>query len=162
MKTGPLWRVSVETSAEAAEAVQELLERLWGAPASVCTDLETGAVVASVFLEKEPGQARPARAALAAGLRHLREVGLDPGPGRISVRLLRPENWAESWKRHFKPLEISPALVIQPSWSRRQPKQGQATVILDPGLSFGTGQHPTTAFCLEQVARFRQAGCRQS
>ena len=38
------------------------------------------------------------------------------------------------------------------------PKRGQAVVVLDPGLSFGTGQHPTTSFCLEQLARLRRNG----
>ena len=40
-------------------------------------------------------------------------------------------------------------------WSRRRPKKGQSLVILDPGLSFGTGQHPTTRFCLEQLVAAR-------
>ena len=66
---------------------------------------------------------------------------------------IRHEDWAESWKRHFKPIEIGRRLLIKPSWSRRRPKPHQQVVVLDPGLSFGTGQHPTTAFCLAEVAR---------
>src|SRR5262249_55485078 len=47
-------------------------------------------------------------------------------------------------------------------WSRRRARKGQATVVLDPGLSFGTGQHPTTAFCLEQLVTRRVRGQPQS
>ena len=162
MKTGPLWKVSIATSPEAEEAVLQMLERLCGTPASSCTDVETGAVVASVFLEQKRAAGKPARAELAAELQRLRECGLDAGPGRISIRQLRAEDWAESWKRHFKPMEIGSALLIKPSWSKRPPRPGQAVMVLDPGLSFGTGQHPTTAFCLEQVVRCRRAGQRQA
>jgi ribosomal protein L11 methyltransferase len=52
--------------------------------------------------------------------------------------------------------------LIRPSWSRRRARPGQRVVILDPGLSFGTGQHPTTLFCLQQLARFRRRGDSQS
>jgi ribosomal protein L11 methyltransferase len=75
---------------------------------------------------------------------------------------LKSQDWAESWKRHFKPLEIGSALLIKPSWNHRIPRKGQALVVLDPGLSFGTGQHPTTAFCLKQLAARRHSGRRQS
>ncbi len=92
------------------------------------------------------------RAALAA----------DAPSAHISCQKLRREDWAESWKRHFKPLEIGARLLVKPSWSRRAPRRGQAVVVLDPGLSFGTGQHPTTSFCLRQVATFRRPGTAQS
>ena len=72
------------------------------------------------------------------------------------------EDWAESWERHFKALEISPRLLIKPGWTRRRPRPRQAVVVLDPGLSFGTGNHPTTAFCLRALAKFRRPGERQS
>jgi ribosomal protein L11 methyltransferase len=72
------------------------------------------------------------------------------------------EDWAESWKRHFKPLAIGDVLLIKPSWSRRRPRPGQAVVVLDPGLSFGTGQHPTTAFCLAQLAAGHESGRKLS
>jgi ribosomal protein L11 methyltransferase len=49
------------------------------------------------------------------------------------------------------PIEIGTALLIKPSWNRRKPRKGQGMVVLDPGLSFGTGQHATTGFCLRQL-----------
>jgi ribosomal protein L11 methyltransferase len=75
---------------------------------------------------------------------------------------VRRQDWAESWKRHFKPIEFGAALLVKPSWSKRRPRKNQAVVVLDPGLSFGTGQHPTTAFCLEQLVTFRQKEQSQS
>ncbi len=95
---------------------------------------------------------------LRIGLARIKSCGLNIGSGKISIRKVRREDWAESWKRHFKPIEIGTALLIKPSWSKRPPKKGQAVIVLDPGLSFGTGQHPTTSFCLRQLAGNRARG----
>jgi ribosomal protein L11 methyltransferase len=84
------------------------------------------------------------------------------GRGRLTIKPLRRENWAQSWKRHFRPIEIGKSLLIKPSWSRRRARAGQRVIILDPGLSFGTGHHATTLFCLQQLARGRRQGARQS
>src|SRR5439155_23112501 len=54
------------------------------------------------------------------------------------------------------------ALLLKPSWSRCRARRGQAVVVLDPGLSFGTGQHPTTRFCLEQIVARRTQDRGQS
>jgi len=154
MKRGALWRVSVTTTAEAEDAVAELLFRVLGAAASAYTDAETQATTATVFCERRPPQLAAKRIAMRAGLREIKSCGLNINPARIRVQEIPREDWAESWKRHFKPIEIGPALLIKPSWSKRRPRAGQAVVVLDPGLSFGTGQHPTTEFCLrELVAR---------
>jgi ribosomal protein L11 methyltransferase len=59
-------------------------------------------------------------------------------------------------------LEIGKELLIKPSWSKKRPRKNQAIVILDPGLSFGTGQHPTTSFCLAELVRRSKNGTRQS
>jgi ribosomal protein L11 methyltransferase len=89
-------------------------------------------------------------------------AGLKLGPGQISLKRIGNEDWAESWKLHFRPVAIGSALLLKPSWSRRRPLKGQAVVVLDPGLSFGTGRHPTTAFCLRQLVARRRSGESQS
>ena len=53
-------------------------------------------------------------------------------------------------------------MLVKPGWSKRRPRAGRRVVVLDPGLSFGTGHHETTRFCLEQLAACRRAGTRQS
>jgi ribosomal protein L11 methyltransferase len=88
-------------------------------------------------------------------LAEVKRSGLKIAPVRISVKKLRREDWVESWKRHFQPIKIGSALLIKPGWSRCRPAKGQALVVLNPGLSFGTGQHPTTGFCLKQLVLCR-------
>ncbi|MBM3836400.1 MAG: 50S ribosomal protein L11 methyltransferase [Verrucomicrobia bacterium] len=162
MKAAVLWQVSVVTSSQAEEAVAALLERLFGNVPSVYTSEESGKPVVTVHFSKAPGGARAWREALRQGVRQIASFGLDIRPATTTVSRVPRQDWAESWKKHFKTIEIGSALLIRPSWSKRRPRKNQAVVILDPGLSFGTGQHPTTAFCLEQLAGFRQAGVPQS
>jgi ribosomal protein L11 methyltransferase len=157
-----VWQVSISTTGEAEEAVACLLERVFQKPPSVYCDEATGARKVAVYPERLRGTARTVRADLRGALRQLQDCGLDFWPGRITVKPLRRENWAESWKRHFKPIEIGSFLLIKPGWSKRRPRKGQRVMILDPGLSFGTGHHPTTLFCLQQLARCRRPGEKQS
>ena len=156
MKTAALRQISVVISAEAEEAVTELLEHLFHQPPSIYIDMETKAMVASVFCRKNSAWSPAQRARLTAGLERLKSCGLDIGPGKVSMRRVRPQDWAESWKRHFQPIEIGAALLVKPSWSKRRPRKDQAVVVLDPGLSFGTGHHATTGFCLRQLVAVRR------
>ncbi|MBE6366474.1 MAG: methyltransferase domain-containing protein [Lentisphaerae bacterium] len=66
---------------------------------------------------------------------------------------LAREEWSEVWKKYFKIIHIADNLVIRPSWLDYTPQAGQAVVNIDPGMSFGTGQHATTAYCLKVLAR---------
>jgi len=79
------------------------------------------------------------------------EAGLNYGNGVLKINKLPVSDWAESWKKHFPPLSIRRAILVKPSWDKTEPYPGQIVVILDPGLSFGTGHHPTTRFCLEKL-----------
>jgi ribosomal protein L11 methyltransferase len=151
VKSKALWKISVVTSTEAEDAISELFLEIFGRTPSSYTDVETREVSVTIYLETKPALAAT-RTALSDGLSRIKSCGLKIGAGKISFEKIRREDWAESWKRHFKPIEIGGALLIKPSWSTRRAKKNQAVVILDPGLSFGTGQHPTTGFCLQQLA----------
>lgn len=73
------------------------------------------------------------------------------------AQILADEDWAESWKENYHPLGIVDGLWICPSW-REPPEPAAVNVILDPGLAFGTGDHPTTFLCLEWLSRQPLAG----
>jgi ribosomal protein L11 methyltransferase len=71
-------------------------------------------------------------------------------PARLETGEIAAQDWSNSWRENFPPLRIGPFLII-PSWEPVEP--GEAIPIhLDPGLAFGTGQHPTTRLCLELLA----------
>ena len=155
----PVWQISVRTPAEAEVAMAALLESLFGEPPAVYVDVETQTIALSIYCQELPRPEAEIRFRLRTSLRRIREDGLKM---RVAIRKIRRQDWAESWKKHFRPLEFGQALLVKPSWSQCKPRAGQGVVVLDPGLSFGTGQHPTTAFCLEQLVACRQKGQTQS
>src|SRR5439155_17862950 len=138
------------------------LAREFDLPVSSYTDVETSVSNVAVYSQKRPDWSSARRAQLEAGLERIKNCGLKISPAKLSLTQLRNQDWAESWKRHFKPIEIGSALLIKPGWSRRQPRKGQKVMVLDPGLSVGTGHHPTTAFCLQQLVARRDPGRQQS
>jgi ribosomal protein L11 methyltransferase len=65
---------------------------------------------------------------------------------------VRDEDWAESWKRFYTPFAIAPQLWIAPTWeSDFRAPHGAQTLWMDPGMAFGTGQHPTTVLALRML-----------
>ena len=66
----------------------------------------------------------------------------------IEVTLVEDKDWERAWMDDFQPLKFGERLWIVPSW-HDAPDPGAANLMLDPGLAFGTGTHPTTALCLE-------------
>jgi ribosomal protein L11 methyltransferase len=158
----PLRQISVATSLEAEEAVVELLVRVFNRPAAVYTNEKTKVTIASVYCPKSSDWNPARRAALRRGLAVIKESGLNIGIGKIVVRRVPREDWAESWKRHFKPISIGSQLLVRPTWIKSHDHKHRAVVVLDPGLSFGTGNHPTTSFCLQQIVRRRVPGKSQS
>ncbi len=79
-----------------------------------------------------------------------------------AIREYADEEWAESWKKHFKPMDIGRQLRVVPPWLANSEVRNQESgvsgekieIVINPGLSFGTGNHFTTRFCLEQLDRF--------
>ena len=81
----------------------------------------------------------------------LRFAPLESPPRWRRARRLREERWRDSWKRYFKPQRIGERLLVKPSWAKCEVKAGDAVIEIDPGMAFGTGQHPTTAMCLRAL-----------
>ena len=137
----------------------EMLGELFGAAAASYFNLETGVSTISIFRDEKP-DAKKLGAEITNGLKRIKSCGLKIGTGKIEIAKVKREDWKESWKRHFHPMEIGQSLLVKPSWSKQKPRKNQAVVILDPGLSFGTGQHPTTSFCLNEIVRMARADAR--
>lgn len=78
------------------------------------------------------------------------ELGADSGLdlNAIEYAEVPQEDWVRLTQSQFDPIEITERLWIVPSWHTPQLAQGRVNLVLDPGLAFGTGSHPTTALCL--------------
>ena len=62
---------------------------------------------------------------------------------------IKDEDWETNWKQYFHPIRVGRKLVICPTWQQYDSKQGDVIILLDPGMAFGTGHHPTTRMCME-------------
>ena len=73
--------------------------------------------------------------------------------GEVSWAEIRDDGWAEAWKDHFTRLVISDELAISPPWDVQD-----GDLVIEPGMAFGSGDHPTTRACLQGVVRHAHAG----
>jgi ribosomal protein L11 methyltransferase len=150
--------LSVEADVEAVEAVSEILGRV-----------SAGTIVQPARLIRDPDDELAVREDPAAGyavvahiadapdapaavesteraLWHLQAFGLRH-VGELRVRPVADSDWAEGWKAHYVPQRVG-RLVVVPSWSSEEIGPDEVSIVLDPGMAFGTGLHPTTRGCL--------------
>lgn len=66
-------------------------------------------------------------------------------------QLIDEQDWAKSWKDHWKPEDIGDRFLINPAWLPMPETPDRLVLRLDPGAAFGTGTHPTTQLCLESL-----------
>jgi ribosomal protein L11 methyltransferase len=81
-------------------------------------------------------------------LQQLPEAVLREANARVEI--LEDKDWEREWMQHYQPMQFGRRLWVCPSWLE-PPDPGAVNLLLDPGLAFGTGTHPTTALCLEQL-----------
>ncbi len=77
----------------------------------------------------------------------------------MSIAALPETNWEESWKDNYPDQEVGETLVVVPYW-RAEEETARKKVILDPGLTFGTGAHPSTQMVMEKMEEVVKAGFR--
>ena len=81
------------------------------------------------------------------------------GKGEISVSETEDKDWMNAWKDFFHSFRVG-KILIKPSWEEEEPKEGEFAISLDPGTSFGTGQHETTKLCLLSLEKYLKEGDR--
>ncbi len=88
-------------------------------------------------------------------LAELKSTDSENAYGRLEAELssIREEDWANNWKKYFKPVNVGEKLVIKPSWEEYNGDGNRIILEIDPASSFGTGQHHTTRLCLELLEK---------
>lgn len=160
--------VSLTVDGELAEAVAEVLARY--APNGVA--IESTAVTANpddseghaigplrvlAYLRMND-QVEETRRHLEESLWYLGRIRPLPAP---QFRLVAETDWAEAWKKHYHPIAIGQRLMIVPAWLEAE-ASGRIPVLIDPGMAFGTGTHPTTQLCLEMIEALSSEGAGQA
>jgi ribosomal protein L11 methyltransferase len=77
---------------------------------------------------------------------------------RIVYQDIDEQDWANSWKKYFKPQKIGDRIVIKPTWHDYNPEPNEIILEIDPGMAFGTGTHPTTAMCVRMLEKYLRSG----
>lgn len=160
--------VSVITDGEGAEAVSEVLrpfaysdgvvlEQL-GDESNPDPDVLETAVTVKIYISEDEDTPE-VRQRIEDIIYHMGRMYPMPPP---TFRKLEEEDWANAWKKHYHPFRIGKKIWIQPSWI----DQGEdlpendfihlddVILVLDPGMAFGTGLHPTTQMCLQAVETY--------
>ncbi len=159
--------LSVEVDHEAVEPVVELFSRY---------GYNEGVVIEEPFTQDRDGDnvrvdiSRPFRIrtfipretfdasaldAIRAGIWHLSRLR---GIGELVVETRNEEDWANAWKAHYVPVRVGTRVVVRPPWQEYDPSADDVVILLDPGMAFGTGTHPTTQIALRLLERLPVAG----
>lgn len=166
---GKWLEVSIRASAEAVEALTPVFERSG----------HGGVVIEPEFAAQrdETDELRPAlgsfsrlrtylpdtkdttsrRKSIEDAVSLLRAFELAP-MGELETRWIDEEDWANAWKRHYSVMRIGMRWVIKPKWQEYAPLAEDRVIEMDPGMAFGTGQHPTTQLVLELLEALDAAG----
>ena len=80
--------------------------------------------------------------------------------GKITVSGVCEEDWANSWKAYYKPIEIGERIVIVPAWEKYDAPADKLVVRMDPGMAFGTGSHETTRLVIGLLEKYIKSGQR--
>lgn len=79
---------------------------------------------------------------------------------RMELANVKEEDWANNWKKYYKPFRVGKSLVIKPSWEEVTPEEGDRILEIDPASTFGTGQHHTTKLVMEALEGIVKPGDR--
>lgn len=76
----------------------------------------------------------------------------------ITLENMRDEDWSENWKQFFHPIAVGEKILIQPEWQPEENPNGRTVFCINPGMSFGTGSHISTRFCIEEMEKCLTGG----
>lgn len=162
--------LTVQAHPEAIESVSELLSQHTSGGVAIEEPIELfdegqeyrvvmgKPVLVHAYLPID-GKEEEARQKIAEGLWHFSSLG-SHFVGELTTRTVNEEDWANAWKDYFHVTHIGQRLVIRPSWRDYTPTPDEVVLTLDPGMAFGTGLHPTTRMCLEQVEQRVHTGMK--
>ena len=97
-------------------------------------------------------------------LENLKKTAQACGTLLMTMDSLQDADWENNWKQYYKPMEIGERLLVIPQWEQEDPKVrkalegGRVPLILEPGLTFGTGSHATTRLCLTALEKAVRGG----
>ena len=147
-----------------AEDFQEFLEQKdgkWDYLEDGLMELASCETCVTVYLP-EDAQGAETLAALRAMLAQMKAEDTEGQYGRLEAVCsgIREEDWANNWKKYYKPFRVGKTLVVKPSWEDIIPAAGDRILEIDPASTFGTGQHHTTKLVMEALEDIVKPGAK--
>ncbi|MBE5039601.1 50S ribosomal protein L11 methyltransferase [Ructibacterium gallinarum] len=95
-------------------------------------------------------------AAVQNSMAELKTKDLEHRYGTLSLHSdhVKDEDWSEIWKQYFHPIPVGEKVLICPAWEKTENSKGRTIFTVNPGMSFGTGSHPSTRFCIEEMEKY--------
>ena len=148
-----VFRARLSVNPDEIDALLDAMSVLEPPPGS-WEDVDTGNAWIEAFgtSEKEIRKLALAMSSLAESL--------DGRPHATIVEPLAKEDWTESWKQFFHVLHITDRITVRPIWEDYTPAAGELVIDIEPGMSFGTGIHPTTQTCIRFLQVLAETGGR--
>ncbi len=153
-------KVTIHADAVLSDAISDYLIGVLDAAVEYSVDDDrTGALHAFIIAESWLVEERKAlEAAITAFAEEMAAIFTVAKP-IIESEVIADQDWAKNWKEYFKPFEILEGLVIAPSWQPYEVQAGEAVIVMDPGMAFGTGHHATTRLCLQLISMEKECFC---
>lgn len=108
------------------------------------------------FYVSDDIQGKEKLALVTNGINELKKLNHEIDLGRLEIKLtnVSEADWANNWKKYYKPLKIGERIVIKPSWEEYKANKEDLVIDMDPGMAFGTGTHETTYMCIELLQKY--------
>ncbi|MDD5602823.1 MAG: 50S ribosomal protein L11 methyltransferase [Eubacteriales bacterium] len=146
---------TVITSCEAQEAVSHLLITQ-GAGGLVFDETSPDSVAIRAYYSDSHDR-ELLKEAILKGLRVISEF-LDTGKKKLVLRSVNDEDWAENWKKYYKPFLITDNIAVKPVWEDYTDSDGKIVIEIDPGMAFGNGTHESTRLCAKLIEKHLKKG----
>jgi ribosomal protein L11 methyltransferase len=97
-------------------------------------------------------------AQLQDALAKLPDFGVTGAGTELTLHYVEEADWANAWKAFYKPFRVGRRLVVTPPWEHPELSPDDIPLVIDPGMAFGTGSHPTTQLCLMALEDYVKPG----
>ena len=171
--------LKIDTSPSGLDAVTELLEQqgvtgvmiddeadfkeflehnrqYWDYVDEALLQEKTGVSRVTFYLERNEA-ALDVIARVRMAMSELKKARPECGPLLLTIDNVADADWENNWKRFYKPMEIGERLLVVPQWEEAR-DDGRVKLVLNPGLTFGTGSHATTRLCLQALDKYIRGG----
>ena len=147
--------ISVEADAGATDAVSECLRGV-GCDGVYIRDTLSPALVTGYLPADDRLEGRLDN--LQTALRALPTFGVEGAGTELTLRTVEEADWANAWKAFYKPMRVGRRLLVTPPWETPELAPTDIPLVIDPGMAFGTGSHPTTQLCLAALEDYVRPG----